>query len=69
MDSTYERHSTDLSPEEIRSVKCPRCGAEPGEACTRLADDNLPVGDVIGGTIRNAVVHLVRVDLAKQGGA
>lgn len=49
-------------PELPRSVKCPRCRAEPGESCHMLSGDIVSAPPMDPGPF----VHLVRYDLAKR---
>jgi len=49
-------------PELPRSVKCPRCRAEPGESCHILGGDIISAPPMDPGPF----VHLVRYDLAKR---
>lgn len=49
-------------PEPPRSVKCPRCRAEPGESCHILGGDIISAPPMGPGPF----VHLVRWELAKR---
>ena len=62
MSTRYHYIGRGDDPELPRSVKCPRCRAEPGESCHILGGDIISAPPMDPGPF----VHLVRYDLAKQ---